>query len=120
MCRGICPSGRRRPRDGRARRRTRGISTERRPRRARASPTRGFGGHVREGRRGKPGHDSPYLMVAGVPGFGFRYGEVWGVHVAWSGNQRYLVEQLPEGAGVHAAVLGGGELLRPGEIALGS
>ncbi|WP_433191086.1 alpha-galactosidase [Actinoallomurus sp. CA-150999] len=77
-----------------------------------------FGGHVREVRRGKPGHDSPYLMVAGVPGFGFRYGEVWGVHVAWSGNQRYLVERLPEGAGVHAAVLGGGELLKPGEIAL--
>jgi alpha-galactosidase len=78
-----------------------------------------FGGYVREVRRGKPGQDSPYLLAVGVPGFGFRSGEVWGVHVAWSGNQRYLVEQLPEGAGVHAAVLGGGELLQPGEVSLG-
>ncbi|HEY3872558.1 MAG TPA: alpha-galactosidase [Actinocrinis sp.] len=78
----------------------------------------GFGSHVRESRRGKPGLDSPYLMAVGVPGFGFQSGEVWGLHVAWSGNQRYVVEQLPEGAGVHAAALGGGELLRPGEIAL--
>ncbi|MBY8339721.1 alpha-galactosidase [Streptomyces spinosirectus] len=78
----------------------------------------GFGTHAREVRRGKPGLDSPYLMTVGVPGFGFRTGEVWAVHVAWSGDQRYLVEQLPEGAGTHAAVLGGGELLRAGEIRL--
>ncbi|HEY3953827.1 MAG TPA: alpha-galactosidase [Streptosporangiaceae bacterium] len=77
-----------------------------------------FGSYLREVRRGRPGHDSPYLLAAGVPGFGFRTGEVWGVHVAWSGNQRYLVERLPEGAGVHAAVLGGGELLAPGEVTL--
>jgi alpha-galactosidase len=78
----------------------------------------GFGSYLREVRRGKPGLDSPYLLTVGVPGFGFRSGEVWGVHVGWSGNQRYLVEQLPEGAGAHAAVLGGGELLKPGEISL--
>ncbi|MFG1811420.1 alpha-galactosidase [Streptomyces sp. NPDC049040] len=78
----------------------------------------GHGSHVREVRRGKPGLDSPYLLTVGVPGFGFRDGEVWGVHVAWSGDQRYLAEQLPEGAGVHASVLGGGELLRSGEIRL--
>lgn len=77
-----------------------------------------FGSYLREVRRGRPGHDSPYLLAAGVPGFGFRTGEVWGMHVAWSGNQRYLVERLPEGAGVHAAVLGGGELLAPGEVNL--
>lgn len=76
------------------------------------------GTHARDVRRGKPGLDSPYLVAVGVPGFGFREGEVWGVHVAWSGDQRYLVEQLPEGAGVHAAVLGGGELLRAGEVRL--
>ncbi|MFF4316408.1 alpha-galactosidase [Streptomyces sp. NPDC001507] len=78
----------------------------------------GFGTHSREVRRGKPGLDSPYLMAAGVPGFGFGAGEVWAVHVAWSGDQRYLAEQLPEGAGTHAGVLGGGELLRAGEIRL--
>ncbi|SEG82493.1 alpha-galactosidase [Actinacidiphila yanglinensis] len=78
----------------------------------------GHGTHSREVRRGKPGVDSPYLLTVGTPGFGFRSGEVWGVHVGWSGDQRYLAEQLPEGAGVHAAVLGGGELLRAGEIRL--
>ncbi|MHA6757747.1 alpha-galactosidase [Streptacidiphilus sp. PAMC 29251] len=78
-----------------------------------------FGSYVREVRRGKPGVDSPYLMAVGVPGFGFREGEVWGLHVGWSGDQRYLVQRLPEGAGTHAAVLGGGELLRAGEIRLG-
>ncbi|WP_127355780.1 alpha-galactosidase [Actinacidiphila soli] len=78
----------------------------------------GHGTHSREVRRGKPGVDSPYLLTVGTPGFGFRTGEVWGVHVAWSGDQRYLVEQLPEGAGSHASALGGGELLRAGEIRL--
>jgi len=77
-----------------------------------------FGAHVRDGRRGKPGHDSPYLMTLGVPGFGFRHGELWSLHVGWSGNQRYLAERLPEGAGTHGSVLGGGELLKSGEIRL--
>ncbi|WP_405406796.1 alpha-galactosidase [Streptomyces sp. NBC_01104] len=86
------------------------------------SPQRGplaFGGHVREIRRGKPGLDAPHLLTVGVPGFGFRSGEVWALHVGWSGNQRWLAERLPEGAGVHGGVLGGGELLAPGEIRLG-
>ena len=79
----------------------------------------GFGSYNREVRRGKPGVDSPYLMTVGTPGFGFGAGEVWGLHVGWSGDQRYLVQRLPEGAGTHTAVLGGGELLRAGEIRLG-
>ncbi|AXG82150.1 alpha-galactosidase [Streptomyces paludis] len=85
------------------------------------SPQRGrlaFGAHVREVRRGRPGQDAPHLLTVGVPGFGFRGGEVWGLHVAWSGDQRWLAERLPEGAGVHGAVLGGGELPAPGEIRL--
>ncbi|MFJ4918916.1 alpha-galactosidase [Streptomyces sp. NPDC088725] len=85
------------------------------------SPQRGrlgFGSHVREVRRGRPGADSPYLLTAGVPGFGFRTGEVWGMHIGWSGNQRWVAERLPEGAGVHGAALGGGELLAPGEVRL--
>ena len=56
--------------------------------------------------------------MAGSPGFGLRSGEVWGVHVAWSGNHEHLVERLPEGAGMHGGVIGGGELLRPGEVRL--
>jgi alpha-galactosidase len=72
------------------------------------------GGRARESRRGRTGHDATLLMVAGTAGFGFRRGEVWGVHVAWSGDHVHLVERLPEAP----ALLGGGELLRPGELVL--
>lgn len=76
------------------------------------------GAHRRAVRRGRTGHDAPLLTVVGTPGFGFRSGEVWAAHVAWSGDQEYVVERLPEGAGANHAVLGGGELLRAGEIRL--
>src|SRR6187402_3553031 len=39
---------------------------------------------LRTGRRGRTGHDATLLMVAGTSGFGFRSGEVWAAHVAWS------------------------------------
>ena len=89
-------------------------SREREPQR---TPLRD-GQHAREVRRGKTGADSPYVMAVGTPGFGARHGEVWAMHVAWSGDQRWFVERLPEGAGAASAVLGGGELVRPGEIRL--
>ncbi|MFL6167080.1 MAG: alpha-galactosidase [Ornithinibacter sp.] len=73
---------------------------------------------LRTGRRGRTGHDATLLMVVGTAGFGFRSGEVWAAHVAWSGNHEHLVERLPEGAGPHAAVLGGGEALALGEVRL--
>ncbi|MGG7466112.1 alpha-galactosidase [Plantibacter sp. YIM 135347] len=76
------------------------------------------GSHTRTVRRGKPGVDSPYLMMVGTPGFGFRHGELWGMHVAFSGDQRWFVERVAEGAGEFQAVVGGGEFLRPGEIRL--
>jgi alpha-galactosidase len=77
------------------------------------------GTHLRSSRRGRTGHDATLLLTVGTAGFGFRTGEVWSVHVAWSGNHEHLAERLPEGAGVHSAVLGGGELLEPGEVRLG-
>ncbi|MEO6790838.1 MAG: alpha-galactosidase, partial [Ornithinibacter sp.] len=77
------------------------------------------GSWVRTGRRGRTGHDATLLMVCGTTGFGFRTGEVWATHVAWSGNHEHLVERLPEGAGAHASVLGGGESLAPGEVRRG-
>jgi alpha-galactosidase len=76
------------------------------------------GTHLRAARRGRTGHDATLLLTAGTPGFDFRSGEVWAVHVAWSGNHEHLAERLPEGAGPHAAVLGGAELLEPGEVRL--
>jgi alpha-galactosidase len=72
------------------------------------------GVHVRENRRGHTGHDATGLLIAGTDGFGFRDGEVWGVHIGWSGDHVHYAEHLPEGF----RVLGGGELLGPGEIRL--
>jgi alpha-galactosidase len=75
-----------------------------------------FGAHRRRTHRGKPGHDSPYILVVGETGFGFRQGEVWATHLAWSGEADYLVEKLPESPGVHSSVIGVGEALHPGEV----
>ena len=69
----------------------------------------------RENRRGRTGFDAGPL-IAGTPGFGFRHGRVWGVHVAWSGNHVQQLERLADGS----TVLGGGELLEAGEIRLGT
>ncbi|MDT0343325.1 alpha-galactosidase [Streptomyces litchfieldiae] len=74
-----------------------------------------IGTHLRENRKGRTGTDAATVHVAGERGFGFRSGEVWGLHVAWSGNQRSLAERTHAGV----SLLGGGELLLAGEIALG-
>lgn len=85
-------------------------SHERQPQRA---PLR-HGVWSRESRHGRPGHDDAFLMMAGEPGFGFRSGRVWAVHLAWSGDKRIWAERSALGYGV----LGAGELLAPGEIKL--
>ena len=72
------------------------------------------GACVREARGGRPGHDSATAMCAGVPGFGFRSGRVWGVHLAYSGNQVLVAERSFAGP----RLLRGGELLLPGEVQL--
>lgn len=75
---------------------------------------------LRENRRGKTGFDAATVLTAGTPHFGFRHGEVWGVHVAWSGNHLHRLERTP--LSKHAGTvtsLGGGELLLPGEVTLG-
>jgi alpha-galactosidase len=72
------------------------------------------GTHERTGHRGRPGFDTAYLLCAGEAGFGARRGEVWGVHAAWSGNQRVLAERNYHGV----SLLGAGEALEPGEVRL--
>lgn len=72
------------------------------------------GAWVREARGGRPGHDSATLLCAGEPGFGFRSGRVWGVHLAWSGNQQHVAERTVAGS----RLLRAGELLLPGEVRL--
>jgi alpha-galactosidase len=91
----------------------------------------GDGLWLREGRRGHTGHDAATMATAGVQGFGFGHGDVYGVHVAWSGNTVHRIERMPSGLGIAeteagprerkvpgATTIGGGELLLPGEIAL--
>ncbi|WP_051183889.1 alpha-galactosidase [Amycolatopsis balhimycina] len=73
-----------------------------------------LGSYVRSGRRGRTGLDATLLMLAGEPGFGFRRGEVWGVHTAWSGNHTTYAERDAAGT----AILAGGEILLPGEMIL--
>ena len=68
----------------------------------------------RSGRHGRTGHDATLVLCAGTPGFGFRTGQVWAVHVAWSGDHTTYAERTPEGE----ALLGGGELLATGEVVL--
>lgn len=68
----------------------------------------------REGRHGRTGHDATLVLVAGVPGFGDRHGEVWGLHLGWSGDHATWAERLPDGH----TTLGAAELLNPGEVAL--
>lgn len=72
------------------------------------------GAWVREARGGRPGHDSATVLCAGEEGFGFRRGQVWGVHLAWSGNQVLTAERSSSGW----RLLRGGELLEPGEVRL--
>jgi alpha-galactosidase len=85
-------------------------SRERHPRRREFD----LGTWSRESRRGRTGHDATLALLAGTAGFGFRHGEVWGLHVAWSGNHVTYAERMPEGT----ATLGGGELLASGEVIL--
>ncbi|WP_270886585.1 alpha-galactosidase [Pedococcus sp. 5OH_020] len=76
----------------------------------------GVGTHLREGRKGRTGADAATLLHVGTEGFGFGSGEIWAVHTAWSGNHIHYAELTFEGQ----RVIGGGELLLPGELVLGA
>jgi len=67
-----------------------------------------------ENRRGRTSHEYPPLVFAGEHGFGEWDGEVFGAHVAWSGNHQVFAERLPDGR----RYLQAGELLHPGEVVL--
>ncbi len=79
----------------------------------------GGGTWLVENRRGRTSHftgpgPGPGVVL-GRPGFTIDAGEVYGVHLGWSGNARLLVQRLEDG-GRQVMV---GELFKPGEIALG-
>ncbi len=73
-----------------------------------------LGAFVRESRHGRTGHDAPLLLAAGTAGFGNRRGQVWAVHLGWSGDSTTWAERMPD----RHAVLGAAELLAPGEAVL--
>ncbi|GAB4514070.1 MAG: alpha-galactosidase [Haliangiales bacterium] len=72
------------------------------------------GAIARESRRGRTSHETPPLTFVGQPGFGEWHGEVFGIHLAWSGNHTLVAERLPDGR----RYLQTGELLHPGELTL--
>ncbi len=72
------------------------------------------GAFAQENRRGRTSHEHPPLVFAGEAGFGEWSGEVWGAHLAWSGNHEVFAEHLAAG---HRYVQLG-ELLHPGELVL--
>ena len=41
---------------------------------------------------GRPDFDASLLMSAGTRGFGFEEGEIWSVHVGWSGNSTLSID----------------------------
>ena len=72
------------------------------------------GAYGAENRRGRTSHEHVPLMFAGTQGFGEWQGEVWGAHLAWSGNHQSWAEVLPDGR----RYLQMGELFHPGEMSL--
>jgi alpha-galactosidase len=72
------------------------------------------GARLVENRQGRTSHEAPSLLFAGTHGFGEWAGEVWGVHLAWSGNHTLLAERLADGRRYVQL----GELLHPGEVVL--
>ncbi|GAA3601557.1 alpha-galactosidase [Kineosporia mesophila] len=76
----------------------------------------GRGSLARQTRRGRPGHDQPWLLALSDGPARSRSGEVWAVHLAWSADVTYRTDRLPD----NPTLLGAGELLRPGEVRLGA
>ena len=73
-----------------------------------------IGKWVRSTRQGRSGHNAPVLFAVGTRGAGFRSGEIWAAHLAFSSDAEHFVERLPSGEQVIGAEL----LLGPGEAVL--
>ncbi len=55
------------------------------------------GGYIQENRRGRTSHEYFPGMVVGKAGFSEQQGEVWGLHLAWSGNHRLRADCKSDG-----------------------
>jgi alpha-galactosidase len=74
----------------------------------------GYGAITSENRSGRTSHDHVPVLFAGSRGFGEWSGEVWGVHLGWSGNHAMFAELLADGRRYMQL----GELFHPGEMSL--
>ncbi|RLM16264.1 alpha-galactosidase [Gibbsiella quercinecans] len=72
------------------------------------------GGYQQENRRGRTSHEYFPGMMIGTAGFSEQQGEVWGVHLGWSGNHRLRADVKTDGRRLVQAEA----LYLPGEMAL--
>lgn len=72
------------------------------------------GATVRQSRRGRPGHDAPSIYLLSERSPAWSHGSVWAAHVTWPADVTYRLDRITD----QPTLLGGGELLRPGEVAL--
>ncbi|MDW4571922.1 alpha-galactosidase [Microbacterium sp. M3] len=89
--------------DGRWSREKRAVTTEIAP-----------GATTRASRRGRPGHDAATVTALSERSPEWHRGRVWATHIAWSADTTYRVDRVTEAV----TLLGGGELLRSGEVVL--
>lgn len=76
------------------------------------------GGYIQENRRGRTSHEYFPGMVIGKTGFSEQQGELWGVHLAWSGNHRLRADCKSDGRRqlqAEALYFSGEIILQPGE-----
>ena len=70
--------------------------------------------HTVENRTGRTSHENLGVVFVGTDGFREQSGEVWGVHLAWSGNYEIVCDGVTHSMrSLHI-----GELLAPGEVTL--
>lgn len=72
------------------------------------------GGYIQENRRGRTSHEHYPAVIVGEHGFSDDHGQVWGAHLAWSGNHRMRIDVKADGR----RVLQAEALYLPGEITL--
>lgn len=69
---------------------------------------------VQENRKGRTSHDAFPALLVGSKNFSNETGDIWGIHLAWSGNTKVTAERLDD----NRAYLQAAELFLPGEVSL--
>ena len=72
------------------------------------------GAWTSENRSGRTSHEHPPFLWALESGASFEHGQVWGMHLAWSGNHTLFAERLGDGR----RYVQMGELFHPGEVCI--